>query len=152
MDSNLQIGFLLNFLWSDWLLLGGTIVPTTYWGSWTLITWTNAYRCIIEQHLILFESLVWVDDDTFFFQQRFKVTNNLYHLQHVCLLPFEQPIGQQIDQFQDSILKHLHHHTFSTMLFEKMFNAHQTHTLSYFGLGASTWLTTHVIPCFNNLL
>jgi len=106
------------------LLLGCTIVPTTYWGSWTFITLTNAYRFIIEQRPILFESLVWVDDDTFLFQQYLKMTNNFYHLQNVCLLPFEQPIGQQIDQFQDSILKHLWYHTFSTMFFEEMFNAH----------------------------
>jgi len=34
----------------------------------------------------------------------------------VCFLPFEQFIEQQMVGLQDSILEHLHHHTLSNML------------------------------------
>jgi hypothetical protein len=65
---------------------------------------------------------------------------------------FEQPIGQQIYQLQNFILKHLHHHTFFIVLFEEMFNAHQTHILSYFGFGQTHGLqhmSSHVSITFD---
>ncbi len=46
------------------------------------------------------------------------------HPTRACLFPFEQLIGQQIVQLQDSILERLHHHTLSSMLFDKTFETH----------------------------
>jgi len=45
-------------------------------------------------------------------------------------------------QFHDSISKHLHHHTCSRMLFDKIFETHCAQILSCFSPEASTWLTT----------
>jgi hypothetical protein len=43
-------------------------------------------------------------------------------------------------QFQDSILKRLHYHTFSSMNFNGIFEAHHVQILSCFGLGVGVWL------------
>jgi len=45
-------------------------------------------------------------------------------------------------QFHDSISKHLHHHTCSRMLFDKIFETHCAQILSCFSPEAGTWLTT----------
>jgi hypothetical protein len=45
-------------------------------------------------------------------------------------------------QFHDSILEHLHHHTHSSMLFDKIFETHCAQILSCFGPEACAWLTT----------
>jgi hypothetical protein len=45
-------------------------------------------------------------------------------------------------QFQGSISKHLHHHTFSNMLFNETSKAHHAQISSCFGLGVNVWLTT----------
>jgi hypothetical protein len=47
-----------------------------------------------------------------------------YHPQPMSFLPFEQLIGQQMVQFQDSILERLHDHTLSNMLFDGIFETH----------------------------
>jgi len=63
----------------------------------------------------------------------------------VCFLPFEQLIEQQMVQLQDSILEHLHHHTLSNMLFDKISKAHRARILLCFGLGTNVWLTIQPI-------
>jgi hypothetical protein len=76
---------------------------------------------MVDQCPFLFEALTGVDNNTFPFQQHLKATCDLLPpLAHACFLSFEQPIGQQMVQFQDSISEHLHHHTFSNMFFDKV--------------------------------
>jgi len=60
-------------------------------------------------------------------------------LAYTCLFPFEQLIGQQMVQLQDSISKRLHNHTLSNMLFDVIFEAHNAQTLSCFSLRMNTW-------------
>jgi hypothetical protein len=93
----------------------------------------------------LFETLAWVDNN-YFFQQHLKVACDLLPLVAcACFLPFEQLIGQQMVQLQDSILKHLHHHTFSN----KTFKVHCAQNLSCFIPRANFWLTTQLVfPTF----
>jgi hypothetical protein len=43
---------------------------------------------------------------------------------YACLFSFEQFIEQQMVQFQDLILKHLHHHIFFNIFFDEIFKAH----------------------------
>jgi hypothetical protein len=66
-----------------------------------------------------------------------------------CLLLFKQFIGQQMIQLQNSILKHLHHHNFFSIFFNKIFEAHCAWILSYFGLRVSSWLPIWLVfPAF----
>jgi len=79
-----------------------------------------------------------------------------YHPQFMhVFLSFEQLIGQQMVQLQDSILKRLHHHTLSNILSNGISKAHCARILSCFGpeVGAyliiwpifpSFWLTSLV--------
>jgi hypothetical protein len=62
-----------------------------------------------------------------------------------CILLFEQLIGQQMVWLQNSILKHLHHHTLSNMFFNKIFETHHVHIFSCYGLGANIWFTTWLV-------
>jgi len=64
---------------------------------------------------------------------------------HACIPLFKQFIEQQMVQIQNSILKCLHHHTLSNMLFDKIFKSHCALILSCFGLGASVWFTIRLI-------
>jgi len=85
---------------------------------------------------------------------------------HVCLFPFKQFIMQQMVQLQDSISKRLHHHTFFSMFFNRIFEAHHARIFSSFGLAYnlsnipsflinfpsffhSTSYTTWITPSFN---
>jgi hypothetical protein len=68
-----------------------------------------------------------------------------YQPQFVCLLSFEQFIGQQMVQLQNSILKCLHHHALSSMLSNEISEAHCVQILSCFGLGAGTWFIVQLI-------
>jgi hypothetical protein len=71
---------------------------------------------MVDQHPFFLEALTQVDNNTFLFQQHLKATFDLLRpLARVCLPPFEL-VGQQMVQLQNSILEHLHHHTFSNML------------------------------------
>jgi len=66
-----------------------------------------------------------------------------------CFPPFEQLIGQQMVQPQDSILEHLHHNTLSIMLFDRTSEAHCAQILSCSSSRVGTWLTTWpVFPTF----
>jgi len=96
------------------LISTSIFAPTAYLGNWALVTSIITARFIIDQRPFLLEALTW--------------DNNNTSRQHViflpppscaCLLPFEQLIGQQMVQFQDSILEHLHHRTFSIMFFDE---------------------------------
>jgi hypothetical protein len=52
-------------------------------------------------------------------------------------------------QFQNSILDHLHHHTFSNMFFDKIPKTHHAQILSCFDLEVGTWLPTQpIFPAF----
>jgi hypothetical protein len=110
------------------LISTSIFAPTAYLGSWALVTSIITVRFIIDQRPFLLEALTWNDNNT--------------SRQHViflpppacaCLLPFEQLIGQQMVQFQDSILEHLHHHTFSIMFFDGTSETHCAQILSCFG-------------------
>jgi hypothetical protein len=106
---------------------------------------------MVDQHPFLLEVLTQVNNNKFPFQQHFKGTCDLLPpLAHACFLPFEQFIGQQMVQFQDSILGRLHHHTLFNMFSNGTFEAHRVRILSCFGPGASAWLITQ--PILTNLL
>ncbi len=66
--------------------------------------------------------------------------NFLSSLAHTCLPPFKQFIEQQMAWLQDSILKHLHHHILSNMLFDRLFEIHCVWILSCSGLNADVWI------------
>jgi hypothetical protein len=86
---------------------------------------------MVDQHPFLLEALVRADNNTLLFQQHLKATCDLLPpLAHACFFPFEQFIRKQMVQLQDSILKHLHHHTLSNMLSDKTFEAHCAQILS----------------------
>jgi hypothetical protein len=54
-------------------------------------------------------------------------------------------------QLQESISKHLHHHTLSNMLSNGIFEAHYAQILSCFGLGADVWFTARLVfPTFQS--
>jgi hypothetical protein len=88
---------------------------------------------MVDQHPFLLEALVRVDNNTFPIQQHLKATYNLLPSPtHACLPLFEQLIGQQMVRLQDSISKHLHHHTLSNMLFDRLFEILCVKVLSCF--------------------
>jgi hypothetical protein len=89
---------------------------------------------MVDQRPFLLEALARVDNNTFPFQQHFKVACDLLPPSTcVCLPSFEQLIGQQMVQLQDSISKHLHQHTFSNMTFE----AHHAQILLCLNIGGN---------------
>jgi hypothetical protein len=98
----------------------------------------------------LFEALTQVNNNTFPFQQHFKVTCYfLPLLACVCPPPFKQLIGQQMVWLQNPISKHVHRHAISNMLFNEIFETHHAQILSCFGLKVGTWLTIQLIfPTF----
>jgi hypothetical protein len=86
---------------------------------------------MVDHCPFLFEPLAWINNNTFPFQQHFKVARNLLPPPtYMCLPPFEQFNRQQMVQFQDSILEHLHHYTCSNMLSNRIFKAHHAQFLS----------------------
>jgi len=118
-----------------------TITPSIYLGNLALIASIIITRFMVDQHPFLLEALTQVDNNIFPFQQHLKVTCNLLPSPtRTCLFPFEQFIGQQMVQFQDSILEHLHHHTFSNMFFDRLFEIHCVRILSCSGLEVGIWL------------
>jgi hypothetical protein len=101
---------------------------------------------MVDQCPFLLEALTRVDNNKFPFYPRFKVACDLLlSLAHACPPPFEQFIMHQMIHFQHSILKRLHHHTFFSMLFDKISKAHYARILSCSCLGANTWFTTWVV-------
>jgi hypothetical protein len=63
----------------------------------------------------------------------------------VFFFPFEQFIGQQMIQFQNSISKCLHRHTLFNMFFNKTTRAHCARILSYFNPRAGIWFTCQLV-------
>ncbi len=130
-------------------ILTSTIAQVVYLGSWALVALVIIIRFMVDQCPFLLEALTWVNN-TFLFQQHFKATCDLLPpLARAWFFPFEQFIGQQMVQLQDSILEHLHHHTLSNMFFNGIFEAHSVRILSCYGPKASAWLTVwSVFPTF----
>jgi hypothetical protein len=125
------------------LISTSTIALTTYLGSWVLIALVIIIKFMVDHHPFHFKALTRVDNNTFPFQQHFKTTCELQPpLAHACFLPFEQFIRQQMIQLQDSISKHLHHHTLSSMPSDEISEAHHARILSCYGPRVNVWLTT----------
>jgi hypothetical protein len=105
---------------------------------------------MVDQRPFFLETLAWVDNNTFLFEQHFKATYDLLPPQAcACFLPFKQLIRQQMVQFQDSISERLHHHTFSNMLFNMISEAHHVRVFSCSEPRVGTWLTTWpIFPTF----
>jgi hypothetical protein len=96
---------------------------------------------MVDQHPFLLKALAQFDNNTFPFQQHFKVVCDILSpLAHACLPPFKQLIEQQIVQLQDFILEHLLYHTLSNMFSNKTSKAHRVRILSCFGLGVGLQL------------
>jgi hypothetical protein len=134
--------FLLLIFSGIGLILMASIAPTTYLGSRAFVILIIAIRFMVNQHHFLLEALMLVNNNTFLFQQHFKVSCDLLlPLACACFLSFEQLIRQQMVRFQNSILEHLHHYTLSNMLFNRIFEAHHAQILSCFGPRAGAWLT-----------
>jgi hypothetical protein len=111
-----------------------TIASSTYLRSWTFIASFIIVRFVVDQYPFLLEALARVDDNTFFFQQHFKVVCDLLPSRAcACLFSFEQLIWQQMIRFQNSISERLHHHTLFNMLFDGIFEAHHARILSCSG-------------------
>jgi hypothetical protein len=88
------------------LLSTSTITLIVYLGSWALVASIIIVRFIVDQHPFLFKALAQIGNNTFPFQQHFKVAFDLLPPPtHACFLPFEQLIEQQMVQLQDSISK-----------------------------------------------
>jgi hypothetical protein len=72
-----------------------TITPTNYLGNWALVTSIIIDRLMVNRHPFFVKALAQVDN-TFLFQQHFKVACNLLLTPTwACLPPFEQFIGQK---------------------------------------------------------
>jgi hypothetical protein len=119
-------------------MLTATIAPSTYLGNWALVTSIIATRFMVDQCHFLLEALTRVDNNTFPFQQHFKMACDLLlPLIHTCFPSFEQLIEQQMVWFQNSISKRLHHHTFFSMFFDGISKAHCAQILFCHGWGAN---------------
>jgi hypothetical protein len=80
---------------------------------------------MVNQCPFLLEALMRINNNIFHFQQHLNATCDfLPPLAQACLPPFEQLIEQQMVHLQDSILEHLHHQTFFSMLSNGIFEAH----------------------------
>jgi hypothetical protein len=102
-----------------------TIALVAYLGSWVLVVLVITIRFMVDQHPFLLEALTWINNNTFPFQQHLKATCDVQPSPAcACLPPFEQLIGQQMVQLQNSISKHLHHHTLSNMFCDGISEAH----------------------------
>ncbi len=120
-----------------------TIALIVYVGIWTLVISIITIVFMVDQSPFLFKTLTWVDNNTFPFQQHFKVKCDfLWPLVVYVFLLFEQLIGQQMVWLQDSILECLHYHTLSNILSNGISKSHCAWILSCFSLGASVCLTT----------
>jgi len=120
-----------------------TITPIAYLEGWVLITLIIVTRFMVDHCPFLLEALARVDNNTFSFQQHFKVACDLLPPPiRMCFLLFEQFIKQQMVQLQYSISKRLHHHTFSNMFSDKISEAHHAQILSCFGPRTGAWLIT----------
>jgi hypothetical protein len=58
-----------------------TITRTIYLRSWAFVIAIIVDRFMLNQHPFLLEALAWVDNDTFPFEQHFKVICDFYHPQ-----------------------------------------------------------------------
>jgi hypothetical protein len=68
-----------------------TITPITYLKSWVLVISIIVIKFMVDQCPFLFEALAQVNNNTFPFQQHFKVTCDLLlPPTRACLLSFEQ--------------------------------------------------------------
>jgi len=123
-----------------------TVTPVDYLKKRGLVVLVIVVRFMVDQNPFLLETLARVNNNTFPFQQHLKATCDLLPpLAHACILPFEQFIGQQMIQLQDSILECLHHHTLSSMFSNETSKTHHAQFLSCFGLRVSIWLTTQLV-------
>jgi hypothetical protein len=89
-------------------------------GSWAFVISIIVVKFMVDQHPFLLETFAQVNN-TFHFQQHLKVACNLLLPPTFVFSSFEQFIKQQMIKLQDSILEHLHHHTFSNMFSSKIF-------------------------------
>ncbi len=75
------------------LILMASIAPIAYLGSWAFVTLIIDIRFMVNQHHFYLEALTLVNNNTFPFQQHFKVSCDfLLPLAYACLLSFEQLI------------------------------------------------------------
>jgi hypothetical protein len=137
------------------IILGGigfiptsTFAPTTYLRSWTFVASIITIRFMVDKHSSFLKVLAQVNN-IFPFQQHLKTCDLLLPPPRMCLLPFEQLIRQQMVHLQNSISKHLLHHTLFNMFSNKIFEAHHVWILSCFDPWASVWLIIQLIfPIF----
>ncbi len=102
-----------------------TIASIVYLGNWTLVALIITTRFMVDHHPFFFKALTRIDNNTLLFQQHLKATCDLLPPPtHMCFPLFKQFIRQQMVQLQDSILECLHHHMFSNMFCERIFEAH----------------------------
>jgi hypothetical protein len=75
------------------LILTITIAPTTYLGNLAFVVFIITIRFMVHQHPFFFEALAWVNNNTFLFQQHFKVVCDLLSPStRACFPSFEQLI------------------------------------------------------------
>ncbi len=126
-----------------------TITPIAYLGNWAFVVSIIVVRFMVDQCIFLLRALARIDNNTFHFQQQLKAACDLLPPPaSACFPPFEQLFEQQMVQFQDSILECLHHHTLSSMLFDRTFEAHHARILSCCGPRVNIWFI--IRPIFLN--
>ncbi len=101
-----------------------TITPMAYLGNWALMASIIVVKFMVDQRPFLLKTITWLNNNTFPFQKHFKATCDYLPPPVRTCFPLEHFIKQQMVQLQDSILKHLHHHTVSNILFDKIFQTH----------------------------
>jgi len=131
-------------------ILTSTITLAAYLRNYTFVTLIVAIKFMVNQHPFLLKALMQIDNNTFPFQLHLIATCHLLPpLAWTCFPLFEELIGQQMVHFQDSILEHLHHHTFFSMFSNGIFKAHCAQILSWFGFGVNTWFIIQpIFPTF----
>ncbi len=103
------------------LILTITIALITYLGNWALVALIIVFRFMIDQHPFLLEMLTQSQQHlsfptTFQGSMWFIISPNSHMFPSIWKF-----IKQQMVRLQDFILEHLHHHTLSNMLSNKIF-------------------------------
>jgi hypothetical protein len=122
---------LFHFLGRHWFHFDYCHCPNYFLGELGISFFIHELSILLDHYPFLLEALIHIDSSSFPFQQQLKGACDLVPLMVCACLPcFEHFINKQNESFQNSILKHLHQHTFSNILSNGAFNVHQTCILS----------------------
>ncbi len=115
------------------LILTSTITLWAYLGSWTLVVLIIVVRFMVDQRPFLLEALSWVDNNTFPFQQHLKVACDLLPSPTYEMESWSWTICWPMNWSNGG----KHHHTFSSMFFDRTSKVHCAWILSCSGPNAT---------------